>query len=309
MHTNLNPPPARHAYRRQNAFWLSLAALLVLPLVVLVAYPKAATPTLHARALLALAGGAVPQDSTPDAPPFTTDRLAIELTDVSAPPADRQLNAYLLKGATATGLLCRNLPVSNGGINTNCDFPGQNLIRYDTLTFVQESSVFSSTLPTAALTYLRQALAEASGPPTNLGYGIGLKTEAKLLADHAGFARDAANADNLAGAKRHTEHVLNILYGEADARYGDHDNDGLPTNPGDGYGLLAYRQQMDSSLTQAAESSDASDNIRTRVAQVQTALTNIGDGASGDPHWAALLIESSQGLLAAANATEAQTFG
>ena len=37
--------------------------------------------------------------------------------------------------------------------------------------------------------------------------------------------------------------------------------------------------------------------------------TTDGDGANGDPHWAALLIESSQGLLAAANATEAQTFG
>ena len=306
MHTNLNPPPTRHSYRRQNAFWLSLAALLLLPLIVLVAYPKAAAPTLHARALLALTGGAIPQDSTPDAPPFTTDRLAIELTDVPAPPADRQLNAYLLKGATATGLLCRDLPVSNGGVNTNCDFPGQNLIRYDTLTFVQESSVFSSTLPTAALTYLRQALAEASGPPANLGYGIGLKTEAKLLADHAGFARDAANADNLAGAKRHTEHVLNILYGEADSRYGDQDNDGVATNPGDGYGLLVYRQKLYDAMQSAAEAGDATLNIQTRAAEVQTALSNIGNG-NGDGAWADLFIEKAQALLAESDTAAAQT--
>ncbi|MEZ4658291.1 MAG: C13 family peptidase [Caldilineaceae bacterium] len=306
MHTSLNPPPARYVYRRQHALWLSLAALLLLPLLFVAFRADSGTPALHARALLALGGSAIPQDSSPDTPPFTTDRLAIELTEVTAPPADRSLNAYLLKGESSTGLRCADLPVSNGGVNTNCDFPGQNLIRYDTLTFVQESTVFSTTLPAGALSYLRQALAEASGPPHNTAYGIGLKNEAKLLADHAGFANDAASSGNLSTAKRHTEHVLNILYGASDVRYGDQDNDGVATNPGDGYGLLLYRQKLYDAVQAAAEAGDATPNIQTRAAEVQTALNNIGAG-NGDGGWADLFIAKAEALLAESDATAAQT--
>lgn len=305
MNPHLKPPSVQSLHRGRGAIYLLPLALLVMPLLFVVFRTDSATPTLHARALLALGGSAIPQDSSPDAPPFTTDRLAIQLTDVATPPVDRNLNAYLLKGESSTGLLCPNLPVSSGGVSTNCDFPGQNLIRYDTLTFVQESSVFSTTLPQDALSYLRQALVEVGDTPNSTGYGIGLKTEAKLLADHAGFANDAASAGNLSTAKRHTEHVLNILYGESDSRYGDQDNDGVATNPGDGFGLLLYRQKLYATVQSAAAAGDATLNIQTRAAEVQTALNNMGNGSDGG--WADLLIQRAEELLAESNTATAQT--
>ncbi|MEZ4615183.1 MAG: hypothetical protein R2867_06685 [Caldilineaceae bacterium] len=159
------------------------------------------------------------------------------------------------------------------------------------------------------LGYLCTVLDSADGTPDNVGYGVGVAEQAKILADHAGFARDAANAGNRTEARRHAEHVLNILYGSNDPRYGDQDNDGVPTNPGDGFGLLPYREQMDSTLTQAAEATDATENVRTRVAQVQVALNNIGDGRTGSPQaWTTLLIGQAEALLAAGSNSEAQTF-
>lgn len=156
--------------------------------------------------------------------------------------------------------------------------------------------------------YLRTALDAAPGTPDETGYAVGLVTQAQILASHASFARSAAQTGNLTDARRHAEHVLNILYGEDDPRFGDQDNDGLTTNPGDGYGLLLYRQQMNSALIQAAETSDATDNMRMRVAQVQVALTNIGDGTRGESTWTSLLIERTEALLAASGTADAQTF-
>ena len=38
--------------------------------------------------------------------------------------------------------------------------------------------------------------------------------------------------------------MLNILYGESDPRYGDQDEDGVVTNPGDGYDLLVDSDEL-----------------------------------------------------------------
>lgn len=270
-------------------------------------HPASAHPLTFAPQ--AWSGRAMPMDITVDAPPFSSDRLRLDLTDVTAPPSNRALNAYLYQQAKHQGVVCNDLPVSGGVLTTNCDFPDHNLFgaRYDTLTFVQEQTVFTAALPTAALSYLQQALYRATGTPNSKGYGIGLQTEAKILADHAGFAQGSATAGDLTAVKRHTEHVLNTLYGTSDPRYGDQDNDGIATNPGDGYGLLVYRQQLLASVQAAAATGDATTNIQTRAGQVAVALDNIGDGSSGDDGWATLLIEKAEAILAASSTGEAQT--
>ncbi len=292
----------RHHGKR--LFLLSLSLLLLLA-IMFVGTQVGQTITAQAHSLslsiAAWSGTVMPVDITADAPPFSSDRLAVTLEGVTAPPANRQMNAYLLNTKSATGLLCTDLPVANGAINTNCDFPGKPLIgRYDALYFLQESTVFNATTPPNALVYLRQTLNAADDTPDQMGYGVGLRSQAQLLADHAGFAKGAADGDNLNGAKQHVEHLLNLLYGSADQRYGDLNNDGVASNPGDGYGLLRYRQKVGETLRAAAESSGATANIQTRAAQVEVALANIGDGSgdSTDSGWADLLIEKANTLLA-----------
>jgi len=289
------------AGQSNRRWWHGLALLGVLLLALLLwANQMRSAISVQAHSWLALGGAAMPTDITADGPPFTSDRLALALTGLTTPPTNRQLNAYLLNSTTMSALLCNDLIVNGGNLTQNCDFPDHNLIgRYDTLYLRQESTVFTASLPTDALSYLRQALNRAPEPPTQAGYGVGLKNEAKLLADHAGFAQNAATTGNITAAKRHTEHVLNILYGKEDSRYGDQDNDGATTNPGDGYGLLRYRQMLYNTMQSAAESSDTTANIQTRAAQVHVALNNIGDGSgdSTNSGWADLLIEKANELL------------
>lgn len=306
MNSHLTVPLSHHLHRCRSSVWLCLTLLLLLTILFAGTPFSRTTFALQTQSLLMLGGSAIPQDGSPGVPPFTTNRLALEFTDVATPPSDRSLNAYLLKGETNTGLLCHNLPVSNGFVSTNCDFPDQNLIRYDTLALVQETTVFSATLPRGALRYLRQVLAEAGDSPNNVGYGVGLRTEAELLAKHAAFAQDSADSGNLSAAKRHAEHALNILYGESDARYGDHDNDGVVANPGDGFGLLTYRAKLYEHMQFAVEAGDVTPNIRTRAAEVQTALNNIG-GGNGDGGWADVFIEKAEALLVENDNSTVQT--
>lgn len=306
---SLQPSRERYVSGRYRLPAFTVLVVALLGLVIWTTQLRSTLPA-HASTFMALGGSIMPMDITPDGPPFSSDRLTFALTGVPSAPENRQQNAYLLNSTTMSGITCKDLTVTGETLNQNCDVPGHNLIgRYDTLYLLQESTVFNAMLPTNALAYLRQALNSASEPPDQIGYGLGLRNEAKLLADHAGFAQSAAASGNVSATKRHTEHVLNILYGKKDSRYGDQDNDGATTNPGDGYGLLVYRQKLYDTVQSAAESSDATANIQTRAAQVQVALNNIGDGSgdSTDSGWSDLLIEKATELLNSNDSSTVET--
>ncbi len=235
---------------------------------------------------------------------FQSDRLAIGLEGLSDPPTDRETKAYLLDSLLQASICTAPLTVTDGALNTRYDFPGQNLSQFDTFRLMQESEVYSATLPAEPLTHLGLVLVSADDTPQMVGYGIGLRNQAKLLAAHAGFAIGSLNGTpaGQAAAKRHAEHVLNILYGESHPSFGDQDGDGFPENPGDTYGILAYRTKMQETLQQVVDSADATAAMRDRIADVNLALDNIGDGVKdgeNDEEWAALLIEKGLALIAA----------
>ncbi len=233
------------------------------------------------------------------APSLQSDQIIFALTGATAPPAGRTLRSYLFTTGGG-GIYVGPLTVNSGAINATFAFPYTNLIAtYDTLQLMQESVIFSATVPVGPLSFMRTALVYANDTPNTVGYAAGLVTEAELLALHAGFARDAVNANNLGEAKMHVEHVLNTLYGQADARYGDHNQDGSTDNPGDGYGLLRYSSALSATLAVAAGSIDATQHIKARVAEVRVTVGNIGS-------WSPLLIARAQEVLNAANFSAAQ---
>ncbi len=61
-----------------------------------------------------------------------------------------------------------------------------------------------------------------------------------LAVQHSGLSADSLAQGNLAEARRHAEHVVNILEGEAGPNFGDLDNDGQAQNPGNGVGVFGY---------------------------------------------------------------------
>jgi plastocyanin len=60
------------------------------------------------------------------------------------------------------------------------------------------------------------------------------------LVTHALETQSALQRGNLPTAKRHAEHVVNLVEGNRGANYGDLDKDGTVEDPGDGTGLLNY---------------------------------------------------------------------
>ena len=61
---------------------------------------------------------------------------------------------------------------------------------------------------------------------------------------HALELQEALGRGNLETAKRHAEHVINLIEGKTGKHYGDVDKDGAIEDPGDGTGLLRYVQTV-----------------------------------------------------------------
>lgn len=66
---------------------------------------------------------------------------------------------------------------------------------------------------------------------------------------HFGLAQNSLAAGDLDEAKRHVEHVVNILDGESGSFFGDLNLDGQAQNPGDGTGVRVYVTQIGETLT------------------------------------------------------------
>ena len=75
---------------------------------------------------------------------------------------------------------------------------------------------------------------------TAQGYVTGIRLQTDELARHARFLADARAAGDLAGVKRHAEHVYNLIAGSLDPKFGDLMATGAQ-NPGDGFGAAERR--------------------------------------------------------------------
>lgn len=64
--------------------------------------------------------------------------------------------------------------------------------------------------------------------------------EMAIALDHTTFIRDELDLGDLDEARRHAEHVINIVDGANGPLFGDLDGDGLAQNPGDGVGVIPY---------------------------------------------------------------------
>jgi hypothetical protein len=287
---------------------LFVAALIVLAIIGAVSvYAQNNAPTAWPGSATAFSGRALIRDITGTSSPLKSDRLVFEMSDAPLPPANRSVRCYMLNAA-GKGQLCPTpLNITGSTVNVNVDWPGRNLVAdFSAVRLMQESVLFSATLPVQALAHIRTAVSSAADTPGQVSYSAGLYTQAEIIAAHAGFAKEAADDDDLLAVRQHAEHVLNTLYGELDPRFGDHDNDSIATNPGDGYGLLRYSSKLKEVMQQVAAAPDATAAMIARAQDVQTTLNNIGL-SDGSGTWAPLLIARASEVLSATTATAAQT--
>ncbi len=89
---------------------------------------------------------------------------------------------------------------------------------------------------------------------------------------HADESNRAAGRGNLATARRHAEHVINLIEGRTGADYGDADGNGYVEDPGDGTGALNYLQRARADAANAggegAQAVIIADKVRVEMIQV-----------------------------------------
>jgi hypothetical protein len=86
---------------------------------------------------------------------------------------------------------------------------------------------------------------EITSPPSSAPLAKA-EEQAGIADEHMQFLFEALNTDNLPLAKRHAEHIINTLEGEAGPNFGDINGDGNLQNPGDKVGVLGYLVEIQS---------------------------------------------------------------
>ncbi len=89
---------------------------------------------------------------------------------------------------------------------------------------------------------------------------------------HADEMAEAIGRGELATAKRHAEHLVNLIGGKSSPDYGDVDGDGTIEDPGDGTGAVVYLQRVRDALGQSGGDAAQANAI---LDQMSSALTRM----------------------------------
>jgi hypothetical protein len=149
---------------------------------------------------------------------------------------------------------------------------------------VPDSIRFVSQSPPEAVAEIRRLDDLTGGEPTFRSIVQGMRSEAQTHDSHLGFALSAVDSGNLAAAKQHLEHTINVLEGESSPAYSDwNQSGGPPENPGDGFGLIAYLRlalALAQSELQNPELAEATAvELRAFAAQLEASLTLAQDSS------------------------------
>lgn len=228
-----------------------------------------------------------------------SDQVAVNLRVDTPPPSGQALFAFLttLDGSATQPLGELTIDGGGGATGTFNAPDGSNLAaRFNRFVISQEPAgsrpatpsgppLFEGVLPGQAAQFLTQLLANGPGLPAQQGYVAGMRLQTDELLRHASFLADAQAAGDLAGVKRHAEHVYNLIAGSLDAKFGDLNGDGRSQNPGDGFGLLqngsqaGYLRATGEAATAAKGAPDASDSVKAHSEHVLICTENMQEWA------------------------------
>jgi plastocyanin/uncharacterized membrane protein YozB (DUF420 family) len=232
-----------------------------------------------------------------------SDSAVLVMSDVGAPPAGQELHAWLTAADGRVLDIGVISPDASGNVSYAYQEPDhQNLMAlFDgvQLTFEPEGDddpepatvVYSGRQAPFAYELIRQITAGAD-TPSGLGYGVASRLQAEEVTRHAVNIRLADESGNLADAKRHAEHVINVLEGEEGEFFGDWDGAFGLQNPGDGFGLIPYIHLLKETALASASAEDATRAIVAHAAHVDIAT----DSALG---WAAAVRDAGLAIIEA----------
>lgn len=228
---------------------------LALSLLVLMLGALMATTVAHAQgsktsAAVRQSVGTLVFTNSPETP---AGAFQLTLTQVAAPPAGSHYELWLHAEQTPT-LDLGKVTFANGQGHLQGN-TAHNLLLYDRVSIslqsdkaktaeISDQIVLTATRPLTLQQALAQLLVLIADPEPEAGASSGYLTAAQqqtgIAVQHTGFLRNALGETDLPQARRHAEHIINVLDGKNGFMYGDLDRNGRTENPGDGFGVRAY---------------------------------------------------------------------
>lgn len=158
---------------------------------------------------------------------------------------------------------------------------------------------FTGAVPAGSLLHVRHVVFQFPQNPNGQGFLVGAQEQTALAFEHAQLLQNELAAGNMSEARRHAEHVINILDGEAGSFFGDLDGDNVPQNPGDGVGVRGYVSGGQQHAQLAADAEDTTAEVQLHAGHVIVS----GDNAL---LWLDDAVQAAIGVLASDSAEEAQ---
>jgi plastocyanin/uncharacterized membrane protein YozB (DUF420 family) len=211
------------------------------------------------------------------------DSVTLAMVGVDPAPSGSELHAWLTGSDDQASDMGPIEPTDQGSLSfTYTDPSRQNLMAlYDGVQVTLEPAgdvdptpgqiVYSGQQAPTAFEQIRLITAAADDTPLNAGYGIGARLQAEELTRHAQYIQLAYDLGSIADAQRHAEHIINILEGEGGEFYKDWDGAHGLQNPGDGFGLIPYIENMKAAALAASMAEDATTAIETHAEHVRIA--------------------------------------
>ncbi len=234
----------------------------------------------------------------------------VALEGLPEAPAGLRYELWALSGEDEAALL-GVLEVESGELRLEGSVVGGLLEQYDAVAVslasetAGESESPGATAARGAWTAERQELFGLLLRDDGLngkGSLYGASEQAGIAAQHGEFLRDSAASEDMAEARRHAEHVVNILDGSGGMFFGDLNRDGQEQNPGDGVGVRAYLGETKAHLLAELDGTGLSAEERTSLLQA-LALVEDGEGLVSAAR------EQAMKLFSADTAEEASALG
>ncbi|HET7090798.1 MAG TPA: DUF420 domain-containing protein [Anaerolineae bacterium] len=223
-----------------------------------------------------------------------SDRIDIDLVNVPPAPPGLEYAGWLIGNQGEFRLSVGLLDVGlDGRASHSFTSPiGENLFAlYDEFIMTLEplgvaddqpsaDIKFSAVIPEGPQPALRALLVSAGDTPGKVGLLLGLRMQAEVVRSHVQLTDLALGPQDLAGVRRHAEHLINAIQGLHGPNFGDVDGDGRALNPGDTYGLLStslgfgYIEAVAVHAQTAIDAPDATEEIKTHAEHTRIAAMN-----------------------------------
>jgi len=221
------------------------------------------------------------------------DQVTLTALDIPLPPTGSQYEAWLLGGEQRRSLGILPIEQDNRGKLSFVDPEGRNLLEiFDAVEITIEPDpdtnpnpsgqvAFRAGLPPLALAHVRHLLVAFSGAPNQQALIRGLYRDSQQINESLQVMLASFQDGDETSVRLQAEGVLNVLVGDSSKQYSDWNQDGQITDFSDGYGFLlngdnaGYEVGVAAHAGFAADSADATENIRLHAGHVQAATQNI----------------------------------